>query len=87
VAQVTGRSPGGRLLVISPTRTMSSPAGRGPRHAAGNTADLPVLTPEPAPIQEVDFTLYLHSFSDCGSSPLTVVNTGPELFRNRPHLR
>ena len=85
-AQVTGRSSVEGYWYITHPDPSEQPCWLWDQYATlqGNTASLPVLTPEPAPVQQIDFTLYLHSFSECGSPrvSLTVVNTGPELFRS-----
>lgn len=49
----------------------------------GDASILPVLTPPPAPAPRLDFTLYRHSFSECGSTRVvfTVVNNSATTFR------
>ncbi len=50
----------------------------------GDASILPVLTPEPSPIARIDFTMYRHSFSECGSTRVvfTVVNNSVTTFRS-----
>jgi uncharacterized protein YgiM (DUF1202 family) len=50
----------------------------------GSVASVPVLTPEPSPVPQVVFTLYRHSFTECGTVrvSLVVVNTGYSTFRS-----
>ena len=56
----------------------------------GNVSTLPVLTPEPAPVPEIDFILYLNRFMRCGSLhvSLTVVNNSRTTFKTaRNHIQ
>jgi hypothetical protein len=48
----------------------------------GDVSALPVLTPEAPPAPRVDFTLYRHSFTECGLTrvSLIVVNNGLTTF-------
>jgi hypothetical protein len=50
----------------------------------GEAGNLPVLTPEPSPIPQSDFTMYLHSISECGSTRVvfTVLNNSARTFRS-----
>ncbi len=50
----------------------------------GDASILPVLTAEPSPIPRLDFTMYRHSFSECGSTRVvfTVVNKSATTFRS-----
>ena len=50
----------------------------------GNAGNLPVLTPPPPPAPVFDFTLYRHSFSECGETrvSLVVVNKSTSTFRS-----
>ena len=49
----------------------------------GDASILPVLTPAPSPIPRIDFILYRHSFSECGSIRvvLIVVNNSVTTFK------
>lgn len=56
----------------------------------GDTGGLPVLTPEPSPTASSGFTMYRHSFSECGSTRVvfTVVNNSGKTFRSaRLHVQ
>lgn len=50
----------------------------------GDVGSLPVLTPEPSPVPQMDFTLYRHSFSECGSKRvnLIVINNSGTTFKS-----
>jgi len=50
----------------------------------GDVNSLPVLTPEPAPSPPVNFVMYRHSFSECGSTrvSLVVTNVGTVTFKS-----
>ena len=50
----------------------------------GDASILPVLTPEPSPIPRIGFTMYRHSFSECGSMRVvfTIVNNSVTTFRS-----
>ena len=49
----------------------------------GDASILPVLTPAPSPIPRIDFILYRHSFSECGSIRVvfTVLNNSVTTFK------
>lgn len=50
----------------------------------GDVSSLPVLTPSPAPSPPVNFVMYRHSFSECGSTrvSLVVTNVGTVTFKS-----
>ena len=50
----------------------------------GDASILPALTAEPSPIPRLDFTMYRHSFSECGSTRVvfTVMNKSATTFRS-----
>ena len=49
----------------------------------GDVSTLPVLTPAPSPTPRIDFIVYLHGFTRCGSTRvvLTVVNNSGTTFK------
>ena len=51
---------------------------------AGDITTLPVLTPEPAPVPQMDFVLYYHSSMRCGSEHVsfTVFNNSRTTFQS-----
>lgn len=86
VAQVAGRSSDNSYWYIANPEQSQQHCWIWGKYATvtGDVSLLPVVTPEPVPAQQIDFTMYRHSFTQCGTArvALVVVNSGLTTFKS-----
>ncbi len=86
LADVKGRSTGNSYWFIANPDQSNDTCWIWGEYATveGDVSSLPVLTPEPAPSPLVNFVMYRHGFSECGSTrvSLVVTNAGTVTFKS-----